>query len=107
MIGDVPAERLAGAIIITDGQISDAPNLLDNFNFKSPINVLLTGNKEEKDRRLIIESSPRFGIVGEEINIDIKVEDISASNPNALVSINMTIKLSIIKAIKKFIFIKG
>ena len=89
MIGDVPAERLAGAIIITDGQISDAPALLDNFNFKSPINVLLTGNKEEKDRRLIIESSPRFGIVGEEINIDIKVEDISASNPNALVSINM------------------
>ena len=89
MIGDVPAERLAGAIIITDGQISDAPTLLDNFNFKSPINVLLTGNKEEKDRRLIIESSPRFGIVGEEINIDIKVEDISASNPNALVSINM------------------
>ena len=89
MIGDVPAERLAGAIIITDGQISDAPTLLENFNFKSPINVLLTGNKEEKDRRLIIESSPRFGIVGEEINIDIKVEDISASNPNALVSINM------------------
>mgnify|MGYP003322803497 FL=1 len=89
MIGDVPAERLAGAIIITDGQISDTPALLDNFNFKSPINVLLTGNKEEKDRRLIIESSPRFGIVGEEINIDIKVEDISASNPNALVSINM------------------
>ena len=89
MIGDVPEERLAGAIIITDGQISDAPTLVDNFNFKSPINVLLTGNKEEKDRRLIIESSPRFGIVGEEINIDIKVEDISASNPNALVSINM------------------
>ena len=89
MIGDVPAERLAGAIIITDGQISDTPALLDNFNFKSPINVLLTGNKEEKDRRLIIESSPRFGIVGEEINIDIKVEDISASNTNALVSINM------------------
>tara|TARA_B100000214_G_scaffold322259_1_gene258144 strand:- start:3573 stop:5609 length:2037 start_codon:yes stop_codon:yes gene_type:complete len=89
MIGDVPAERLAGAIIITDGQISDSPTLLDNFNFKSPINVLLTGNKEEKDRRLIIESSPRFGIVGEEINIDIKVEDISASSPNALVSINM------------------
>ena len=89
MIGDVPEERLAGAIIITDGQISDAPTLVNNFNFKAPLNVLLTGNKEEKDRRLIIESSPRFGIVGEEVSIDIKVEDISASNPNALVSINM------------------
>ena len=99
MIGDVPAERLAGAIIITDGQISDAPTLLDNFNFKSPINVLLTGNKEEKDRRLIIESSPRFGIVGEEINIDIKVEDISASSPNALVSINMNDEIEQSKSI--------
>ena len=89
MVGDVPADRLAGAIIITDGQISDAPALLDNFNFKAPINVLLSGYKEEKDRRLIIESSPRFGIVGEEINIDIKVEDISASTPNALVTVNM------------------
>ena len=89
MVGDVPEERLAGAIIITDGQISDAPTLVNNFNFKAPLNVLLTGNKEEKDRRLIIESSPRFGIVGEEVNIDIKVEDISASSPNALVSINM------------------
>jgi len=89
MVGDVPEERLAGAIIITDGQISDAPTLVNNFNFKAPINVLLTGNKEEKDRRLIIESSPRFGIVGEEVNIDIKVEDISANSPNALVSINM------------------
>ena len=89
MIGDVPEERLAGAIIITDGQISDVPTLVNNFNFKAPLNVLLTGNREEKDRRLIIESSPRFGIVGEEVNIDIKVEDISAINPNALVSINM------------------
>ena len=89
MVGDVPADRLAGAIIITDGQISDAPALLDNFNFKAPINILLSGYKEEKDRRLIIESSPRFGIVGEEINIDIKVEDISASTPNALVTVNM------------------
>ena len=89
MVGDISSDRLAGAIIITDGQIEDAPSILENYNFNAPINIMLTGEKEEKDRRLIIESSPRFGIVGEEIKIDIKVEDISANTPNALVTINM------------------
>ena len=89
MVGDISTDRIAGAIIITDGQIEDAPSILDNYNFKAPINIMLTGEKEEKDRRLIIESSPRFGIVGEEIKIDIKVEDISTNTPNALVTINM------------------
>ena len=89
MVGDISSDRVAGAIIITDGQIEDAPSILENYNFKAPINIILTGEKQEKDRRLIIESSPRFGIVGEEIKIDIKVEDISANTPNALVTINM------------------
>ena len=89
MVGDISTDRIAGAIIITDGQIEDAPSILDNYNFKAPINIMLTGEKEEKDRRLIIESSPRFGIVGEEIKIDIKVEDISTNTANALVTINM------------------
>ncbi len=89
MVGDIPVDRLAGAIIITDGQIQDMPKNLDSYNFKAPMNFLLTGEKDEKDRRLIIESAPRFGIVGEEIKMKIKVEDTSSKVPNALVSINM------------------
>ena len=89
MVGDIPVDRLAGAIIITDGQIQDMPENLDSYNFKAPTNFLLSGEKGEKDRRLIIESAPRFGIVGEEIEIKIKVEDTSAKVPNALVSISM------------------
>jgi len=89
MVADIPPDRVAGAIVITDGQIQDAPEDLDKYNFKAPVNFLLSGKKDEKDRRLIIESAPRFGIVGEEIEIKIKVEDISSNVPNALVSINM------------------
>ena len=89
MVGDIHVDRLAGAIIITDGQIQDMPKNLDSYNFKAPMNFLLTGEKNEKDRRLIIESAPRFGIVGEEIKMKIKVEDTSSKVPNALVSINM------------------
>tara|TARA_B100000686_G_scaffold305938_1_gene344920 strand:+ start:37113 stop:39035 length:1923 start_codon:yes stop_codon:yes gene_type:complete len=88
LTGDIPNTRLAGAIIITDGQIQDTPEI-NNLNFVAPINFLITGNKDENDRRLIIEESPRFGIVGEEISIKLKVEDINSNTPNALVTINM------------------
>jgi hypothetical protein len=89
IVADIPPDRLAGAIVITDGQIQDSPKNVENYNFKAPINFLLSGEKNEKDRRLIIESAPRFGIVGEEIEVKILVEDISAKVPNALVTINM------------------
>ena len=88
LIGDIPDNRLAGAIIITDGQIQDVPEI-NALNFPAPINFLITGNKNEYDRRLIIEESPRFGIVGEEVTIKLRVEDINADVPNALVTINM------------------
>lgn len=89
LLGDVPRNRIAGAIVITDGQIHDVPNKLDNYNFKSPIHFLITGNKNEKDRRILIEEAPRFGIVGEEVSVYIKVEDSSSNSPNALVSVNI------------------
>ena len=88
LVGDIPNNRLAGAIIITDGQIKDLPEI-NNLDFNAPINFLITGNKDEYDRRLIIEESPRFGIVGEEVTIKLKVEDINSTVPNALVTINM------------------
>ena len=88
LVGDIPDNRLAGAIIITDGQIEDVPEP-ETLNFSAPINFLITGTKNEYDRRLIIEESPRFGIVGEEVTIKLKVEDINADVPNALVTINM------------------
>ncbi len=91
LIGDIPDNRLAGAIIITDGQIQDVPEI-NALNFPAPINFLITGNKNEYDRRLIIEESPRFGIVGEEVTIKLRVEDINADVPNALVTINMNDK---------------
>ena len=89
IVADIPSDRLAGAIVITDGQIQDSPKNIENYNFKAPINFLLSGEKNERDRRLIIESAPRFGIVGEEIEVKIMIEDISSKVPNALVSINI------------------
>ena len=99
IVADIPSDRLAGAIVITDGQIQDSPKNIENYNFKSPINFLLSGEKNERDRRLIIESAPRFGIVGEEIEVKIMIEDISSKVPTALVSININNNIKKSKAI--------
>ena len=67
-----PRARLAGAILITDGQVHDlglAPSL------PAPLHVLLTGKKTDWDRRLIVTDAPAFAIIGEEFKLKLKVED--------------------------------
>ncbi len=42
-IADLPASRIAGAVIISDGQIHDVPADLDALGFHAPVHLLLTG----------------------------------------------------------------
>jgi hypothetical protein len=76
-IADVPKDRFAGAIMITDGQVHDVPGKLNNL--PAPIHSLITGSKSENDRRLLIDRSPHFGIVGQEQTIQFHVEDLTDS----------------------------
>lgn len=72
---DIPAKRFAGAVIVTDGQIHDVPDDVDRNLPPGPLHVLLTGSREEKDRRLIIENAPGYGIVGQKVTVVFKVQD--------------------------------
>ncbi|MDR3514650.1 MAG: hypothetical protein P4M00_02455 [Azospirillaceae bacterium] len=74
-IADVPRRRLAGAVLITDGQVHDVPSDLKEINDLGPIHVLLSGNHDEEDRRLTLVSAPGYGIVGKDVPLTIKVED--------------------------------
>ncbi|MCP4382571.1 MAG: hypothetical protein GY798_14335 [Hyphomicrobiales bacterium] len=74
-LGDVPPERLGAIIMLTDGQVHDAPSEADGLAGQAPIHVLLSGREDEHDRRLIIEAAPRFGIVGEAQTIRFRVLD--------------------------------
>jgi hypothetical protein len=75
-IADEAAERLAGTIMITDGQIHDVPDSASALPLLgAPLHVLLTGNPEERDRRMVIEQSPAYGLVGEIARIAFRVED--------------------------------
>ena len=68
---DAPAERIAGAILITDGQVHDVEGAPE---FPAPIHGLITGEEGEFDRRLVIDSAPAFGIVGETVVFRLRVE---------------------------------
>ncbi len=71
-LAEEPRSRVAGAILITDGQVHDmqlAPDM------PAPTHVLLTGREEDWDRRLIIRNAPAFAIIGEETMLTIRVED--------------------------------
>ncbi len=74
-LADVPPERLAGAIMITDGRVHDVPARTAELGFTAPLHALITGEEGEKDRRITLEKTPRFGIVGQEQTITFRVLD--------------------------------
>jgi hypothetical protein len=73
-LADVPPERVAGAIMITDGRVHDVP-LPQHLGFDAPVHALITGRENERDRRVALTSTPRFGIVGQRQTIGFRVVD--------------------------------
>jgi len=74
-LADTPPERVAGAIVITDGIAHDAPANAAALGFKAPLHVLVTGHEGERDRRIELVEAPRFGIVGKSQTIVARVLD--------------------------------
>ncbi|WP_336813793.1 hypothetical protein [Bosea sp. MMO-172] len=74
-LADVPSERVAGAIAITDGLAHDAPATAEALGLRAPLHVLTTGRNAEIDRRIVLVDSPRFGIVGKDQIIRLRVVD--------------------------------
>ncbi|MCI0599916.1 MAG: hypothetical protein L0Y60_10430, partial [Beijerinckiaceae bacterium] len=72
---DVPLERVGGVFMITDGIVDDIPEDASAFGFKAPIHALITGHEGERDRRIELLEAPRFGIVGKEQTIELRVDD--------------------------------
>ena len=71
-LADIPAEQLAGVVMISDGQIHDtdlAPAL------PAPLHLMMTGQPEDWDRRLIVTDAPAFAIMGEPVTLSVRIED--------------------------------
>ena len=74
-LAEEPQARVAGAILITDGRVHDlglVPNL------PAPLQILLTGEEADWDRRLVVANAPAFAIIGEEFSLTLRVEDVGA-----------------------------
>lgn len=74
-LADVPPDRIAGAVMITDGRVHDIPADAAALGFAAPLHALITGRANEIDRRVVLTQTPRFGIVGQMQTIGFKVED--------------------------------
>jgi len=80
-LADVPRQRVAGAIMITDGEIHDMPPPTQ-LGLDAPLHVLLTGQPNEADRRLVVKDAPSFGLVGKEVQLNVRVEDLPDGGPS-------------------------
>src|SRR5215469_11081804 len=86
-LADVPPSRIAGAIMITDGQVHDAPQ---TFPFKAPLQVLIAGKHGERDRKLTVLNAERFAIVGQTAQMVLRVDDFGGS-PGGTAEVNLSV----------------
>jgi hypothetical protein len=77
-MSDIPRQRLAGIVMITDGEVHDVPSGDPKAQqaVPGPLHVLLAGQPNERDRRLVVSEAPSFGIVGKQAQLKVRVEDL-------------------------------
>lgn len=85
-----PRARLAGVILLSDGQLHDAQITPD---LPAPLHLLLTGQPSDWDRRLIIDNAPAFAILDEEITLTLTIEDQGAVPPSVGPTTPLTVSI--------------
>src|ERR1700729_493938 len=88
-LSDVPVDRVAGAFLITDGRVHDIPANATALGFQAPLHALITGRKDERDRRIAISAAPRFGIVGQVQTITYRLDDQGVTGQRAKVAVRV------------------
>lgn len=76
-LADTPRGRLSAVFVVTDGQASDATEL-QRLTPDAPVHALLTGRRDETDRKITLVSAPRYGVVRERAKISFRVDDLGA-----------------------------
>ncbi|MBR2656998.1 MAG: hypothetical protein IKD58_11030 [Loktanella sp.] len=87
-LAEEPQGRVAGIILITDGRAHDMENAPA---LPAPLHVLLTGEPDDWDRRLVVSNAPAFAILGETFNLTLRIEDQGAAPPTESVDLSISI----------------
>ncbi len=89
---DIPPDRLAGAILITDGQIHDVPANGRVPGFDAPVHALITGRRDARDRKVTVLNAPAFGIVGKTVTVRFQIDDLGGPEAGGA-SAEVTVRL--------------
>lgn len=85
---EIPPERLAGVVLLSDGQVHDVPAGVPAELGGAPLHALIAGRKNERDRLIVLEQSPRFGVVGREVTARFRIEDPAGGTAPVTLSVN-------------------
>ena len=88
-LSKVSRQRVAGVLVISDGQVHDVPDSLEALGFDAPVHLLMTGREKEGDRRITVIQAPRFGIVGRKLPLTLRVDDLAGEGPGGLARIEI------------------
>ncbi|NDH73377.1 MAG: hypothetical protein EBY53_02400, partial [Rhodobacteraceae bacterium] len=85
-LSDIPANRLGGVFIISDGQAHED---FVGLPIDVPVHHIVIGEKRTFDRKLSVLNAPAFGIIGESVPMVLRVDDLdnerNTQNQSALV----------------------
>ncbi len=89
-LSTIPSGRLAGVVALTDGRahdISDATaNLLPDG---VPFHALIVGDADARDRRISAVTAPKFGVVGESADFELRVDDPGFEGERASIEVKL------------------
>ncbi|HXL99118.1 MAG TPA: hypothetical protein VN932_04245 [Rhizomicrobium sp.] len=87
-LADVPPDRVAGVIALTDGEVHDAP--AGKPALAAPLHALIVGQRGERDRKLTVVGAARYVIVGQTADVTIRVDDFGAP-PGSVATVDLRI----------------
>ena len=87
-LSDAPRDRIAGAVMITDGQIHDIPKDTRDAQKLGPVHAMIVGGDDEIDRNIEIQSAPSFSIIDQKVEMRVQVNDPTAKTVPVGITIN-------------------
>jgi uncharacterized membrane protein len=89
-LAGTPSERLAGVIALTDGRAHDISDATASILPEgTPFHSLIIGKADVRDRRITATKAPKFGVVGEQAEFELLVEDPGFEGERARIEVKL------------------
>lgn len=87
-VSTIPQDRLAGIVVISDGEATDKPSPLPP---KVPVSTLIPAAGNQTDRALTLLAAPRYGLVGHHVTLRFMVRDHGVGDAGGMVPVKISI----------------